>query len=271
MELRRLREFAGLSGRDLAPLIGLSQVSVSRIERGLKVPTLDEVNAWADAVHASDKTRENLVQLAEAAHTEVVTWRAALRERSHLQDQIHELEARTKSLRNFQPLIVPGLLQTAEYARNIFPLVDRTGRQDYAAAVAARLQRQQILYTPDRTFEFLITETALRWSPSPDRSIMIPQLDRISQIATLRNVRVGIIPNGPVTALALHPFIIYEGREESDSFVQVEMVHGATGIHAPEDVSVYRTLMEKLRLDAIFDRDARNLLIRITRDLQETS
>jgi hypothetical protein len=249
----------------------MSQVSVSRIERGLKVPTLSEINAWADAVEAPAETRERLVQLTEAAHAEVVTWRVTLRDKDHLQNQVRELEDRTTTLRNFQPVIVPGLLQTAEYARRVFPLVDRTGRQDYAAAVAARMQRQEILYNPERRFEFLITEAALRWQPGPDPSVLIPQLDRVAQVATLENVRIGLIPHGPVTAIGWHPFVIYEDIEDGDPFVQVEMVHGMTTVDQPEDVAVYRSLADALGRDAVYDREAREMLDRIASDVRDAT
>ncbi len=69
-------------------------------------------------------------------------------------------------IRSFQTVWLPGLLQTAEYARLLLPLVDVTGVMDHAAAVVARLERQRLLFRRETTFEFLVTEGALRFSPA---------------------------------------------------------------------------------------------------------
>lgn len=268
-ELRRLRETAGLSGRDVAPLVGVSQPTISRWEKGAKVPTIPEANAFADALQASAETRERLLQLVEAAHSEVVTWRSALRDKGHLQDQVRELEASARTLRNFQPVIIPGLLQTAAYARRVLPLVDRTGRQDYAAAVAARMQRQEILYNPDRRFEFLIMEAALRLRLGGPE-VLLPQLDRIAQVSTLENVTIGLIPQGPVTAIGWHPFVIYDDVVDGEPFVRVEMVHGMATIDRTEDVALYQALIEGLSRDAVQGAEARALLERIGREMAQS-
>ena len=88
VELRRLRDRAGLSGRQLAERISISQSKVSRIESGLTIPSGPEVAAWAAAVSASGTATELLTMLTDAVYTEVHPWHAALREQVHLQDEI---------------------------------------------------------------------------------------------------------------------------------------------------------------------------------------
>jgi hypothetical protein len=92
--------------------------------------------------------------------------------------------------------MVPGLLKTAEYARRVLAVADPTGgqRHDMSAALGARIKRQEILYDDSGRFEFLITEAALRWQ-SHDRSLIVPQMARISSAATLSNVWVGLLPH----------------------------------------------------------------------------
>ena len=63
--------------------------------------------------------------------------------------------------------MVPGLLQTAEYTRHVLAITDIHGWGDHAAAVAARMERQQILYKSARRFEFLLTEAAVRLRLGP--------------------------------------------------------------------------------------------------------
>ena len=194
VELRRLRDRAGLSGRRLAEQVGISQSKVSRIESGLTVPSAPEVAAWAKAVSASGTANELLAALTDAVYTEVHPWHAALRARIHLQDEIQELENHSRVKLTYEPSLVPGLLQTAEYARRVFTMFDPAYDElDIPAVVAGRIDRQAALFDPARQFSFLVTETALRWQPGPS-SVLLSQLDRISSLSTLENISIGLIP-----------------------------------------------------------------------------
>src|SRR5437764_4153673 len=272
-ELRKLRRLAGLNGYQLAEQVGISQSKVSRIEAGSAVPTVQEAGAWARAVGASDEVLANLVGLAEAALTEVERWRTALRHGlPHIQAEVRALEANARRISNFQPSLVPGLLQTAEYARRVFTLADVVGGQDYASAVAARVSRQEILFDEDRRFEFLVTEGALRWRPGPPK-LLLAQLDRVGSVATLSNVSIGLIPQGvEATAVASHGFVIYGDREDDEEpFVRVEVIHGELTVSDPEDVAIYRERFSRLGSAAVFGEDARTLLAKIADGLRRKS
>jgi transcriptional regulator with XRE-family HTH domain len=114
---------AGLSGRDLAQATGASQSTVSRAERGQAV--LSRGHRLADATGITGDRRAVLPALAEAAVNEVATFRIRLSSGlAAAQDPVRGLEASARVVRNFQPGIIPGLLQTAEYARRIMALAD---------------------------------------------------------------------------------------------------------------------------------------------------
>ena len=121
------------------------------------------------------------------------------------------LESTARTLRNFQPGIVPGLLQTAEYAAASWASpTDDTA--DIGAAVAARLARQQSLHDPDRRFEFLMTEAALRFRPGP-REVLTAQLDHLAAVVTLEKITFGVIPaDAEMHAITRCGFILYEDR-----------------------------------------------------------
>jgi transcriptional regulator with XRE-family HTH domain len=273
-ELRRLRDLAGISGRALAQEIQISQSKVSRIESGATIPSLPEVERWAEAVNASPETQERLVDLTQAAVYEVHTWRTALRKRPHLQDTFQENEASVRRVRNFQCMVVPGLLQTAAYARAVFSLFELSYEKgDLANATASRVQRQVALYEEDRRFDFLIGETALRWRPGPPR-LLLAQLDRIASVSTLDNVSIGVIPQGrQANAVPLHGFVIYGGDDQDDedavdTYVQVETAHALLTI-ADYDVALYEKQWSLLREMAVFDGEARDLLARIAAEIRE--
>jgi transcriptional regulator with XRE-family HTH domain len=268
-ELRRLRDLSGLSGRELARRMSTNQSKVSRIESGTTIPSLPEVTAWASAVGASTEVYDSLVALTEAAFTEVQGWRDSLRRRPHAQDEIRALESRTRMLRTFQPSVVPGLLQTAEYARRVFALLPATlAEGDIPTAVAGRLNRQLALYETDRNFSFLITEGALRWQPGPPE-LMVAQLDRLASVSTLDNVSVGVIPLGvEAVTMLTHTFIIYDGRDERDTLVEVDTIHAQLLVKRPDDVALYRQRWERLTQMAIFDEEARAFISGLSADLR---
>ncbi|GAA1963662.1 helix-turn-helix transcriptional regulator [Amycolatopsis minnesotensis] len=268
-ELRRLRDLEGRSGRDLASRIGISQSKVSRIESGSTVPSLPEVIAWGKELGVSVDVQEKLVSLTEAAYTEVHPWRAALQRRGHLQDDIQEQESTARAVHVFQPSVVPGLLQTAEYARKVCSLFQVPySPDDLTAAVASRLHRQLALYEPERRFEFLITEAALRWRPGPPR-LLLAQLDRIASVSTLENVSIGLIPHDvEAVTFTSHGFVVYDGDdEEQDATVSVETIHAKVTVNAPEGIELYRQRWLLLRQMAVFGDEARRFLGGLTTEI----
>jgi transcriptional regulator with XRE-family HTH domain len=266
MELVRLRDQAGLSGREMARQIGISQSKVSRIEAGTTMPTLPEVTAWAEAVGTTVEMSTELRSLTEAAFTEIHRWRSLLRDRPHLQDQIGRREAAAGRVRAFQPSIVPGLLQTADYAARVFSMSQLPYAEgDAAAAVAGRLRRQAALDDGGR-FEFLLTESALRWSPGP-RHLMLAQLERIVLLSTIAPVSVGVIPAcaAPATAIP-HGFVIY--GEDDSAHVTIETIHANVEVYQPTDVALYENQWTLLCRMAIVDDAAREFVVALAADLR---
>jgi transcriptional regulator with XRE-family HTH domain len=266
-ELRRLRDLAGVSGRDLAQRIGISQSKVSRVESGAVVPSLPEVTAWGKELGVSVETQGRLTAFVEAAYNEVHPWGSVL-SRGSLQESVQDQESTATRISVFQPSLVPGLLQTAEYARRVIAMFHRQySEAEPAAEIASRLHRQLALYETDRHFDFLVTEAALRWRPGSVR-LQLAQLDRIASIGTLENVSIGLIPlSVEATTLTTHGFVLYEG-EEQDTWVDVETIHAAMKVSAPEHMEIYRARWSLLRQMALFDEDAREFLSRIVIDLR---
>ncbi|MEV6769873.1 helix-turn-helix transcriptional regulator [Nocardia sp. NPDC051030] len=260
VELRRLRDLAGISGRELAKRVGISQSTLSRIEAGHAVPALPQVIDWAKAVGADADCQQTLRGLTEAAHSpEVHDWAASLAGRAHLQDDVRAFEEDAQVVRNFQPALVPGLLQTADYARRVFATFDPPYAPDaLAAALAARLDRQRVLYDPAKRFEFLITEAALRFRPGPYR-VLLAQLDRIISIETLDTVTIGVIPQDIEASTTIpHGFVIYESEEFA--LASAEPIPGSMVTRGPELVDAHRRRWAALTRMAIFDADAREFI-----------
>jgi transcriptional regulator with XRE-family HTH domain len=261
--LRRLRLDAGLSGQQIAEHVNLSQSQVSRIELGQQPASPEMAERWARATGASQDAAAEVVELAETVATQAISWRQAMRRGlGRLQQDTRAMEASAGTILNFQPLGIPGLLQIPEYARRLFAAgYPKPRPEDVAAGVAARIDRQVILFEESKTFVFIMTGASLRWRPGP-ASMMRAQLDRVSTVSALGNVTVGIIPLGTeVDVWCDNGFDIYDNRGDAGGpVVHVETLTSALNVDGPEDVAAYLDVFSHLRAAAVTGEDARRLI-----------
>ena len=265
-ELRCLRTLAGLSGADLGRQLEVSQKTISRIEHGDSLPSLPQVTVWARATGAPADRLAVLTGLLEAAVNEVATFRDKLTDGlMAVQLEVRELESSSGTVRNFQTGIIPGLLQTAEYARRVMEMANIRNDANLAAAVAARLERQQALHDKSRDFEFLMTEAALRWRPGPPE-LLAAQLDHIAALATLATVELGVIPmDAEMHAITRCSFILYEDRSDGQPpVVAVETPHASLYAGDAADVELYRDQLALFRQSAIHGAEALAFIRAIT-------
>lgn len=245
-ELRKLRRLAGLSQRHVVDALGSSQAAVSRMEHGETLPTREQLDTWLHLCGVADDhaVRDRVHAWAEAAHSETRSWRDMLPAGApHLQGVAGERERSATLIRNHQLTWLPGLLQTADYARLIIEQTDPDSERNTAAAVTARLQRQQILFEKGRRFEFLISEAALLWAP--EAGVMDAQRDRLLSLATLPNVEIAILPARRTGTPAWHSFILFQA-DDGTRFVTTELIHGGQEITDPDAVRRCAALWDRL-------------------------
>ena len=259
-QLRQLRERAQLSTTTLGTTLGWSQSKVSKIELGRTKPSIADVRAWLDAVDAPAGQRADLLDLAESVQVASVIWNRTLPGgRAGHQRGIGQLRDRARATRIFQNGAIPGLLQTADYARRILTLADVFGLGDTARTTATRIEHQTILYEEGRAFEFIITEAALRFHPGPSE-LLTAQYDRILSVATLPSVTLSVLPtNGDSSTVHIHPFVIYEQPDDTAT-VTVETYTRELTLTDPEEVRYYRKVYDTLRTDALHGDQARDFL-----------
>ncbi|MFC4537073.1 helix-turn-helix domain-containing protein [Sphaerisporangium dianthi] len=267
--LRQLREAAQLSGKDLAGRLNWQASKVSRIENARQSVTEDDVMAWCQAVEAAPDVLADLVTQAATLLDRQDSWRQRHKSGlAGLQEDVRDLEARISLFRVFEPGVVIGLLQTAEYARNIFTKVHRVygSADDVDAAIRVRMRRQEILYDPSRRFRFLLPEAALRYRLAPDE-VMRGQLDRLLAVTTLPNVEFGVIPfTAQLPSALLNGFWIY-----NESMVGVPTRTKDLLLRDPENVAFYAKAFEELCDVAVFREDAREVIVRVLVDFAKQS
>jgi transcriptional regulator with XRE-family HTH domain len=270
VELRRLRERAGISGRDLATRIHISQSKVSRIESGTVALPVPTVAAWADAVGADAETRTRLIAMTDSLFASGIhDFRTVIPIYGHSQGEIQKQEARASRIRVYQPSIVPGLLQTAEYARRMLELATIPYEDgNLAKALTGRVDRQSALYDAGRRFDFLITEAALRFLPGAG-DLLAPQLDRISSLMTLTNVSIGIIPAGTAATIAVPAGFDMLDERDHRTVVTVEFLHANLVVTDADHIAHYERAWTALDSMAVQDDDAQALLGAIRRQIAE--
>ncbi|MGW2542658.1 helix-turn-helix domain-containing protein [Kitasatospora sp. NPDC001574] len=232
--LRELRKASGKEAKAVARGAVMSPSKLSKIETGKVSPTIVDVERILTAIAVSDEVKAEYMDAARAEATEATAWRL-IRRLGHYrkQQQIKALDDSTQLLRVFQPSLVPGLLQTPEYARAVFGRRELSEEQ-LSRAVAARLARQQSLYDATKTLRFVMTEPVLRWRLVP-AAMMAGQLDRIISASRLSHVDIRIVPlAAPQTDVPAHSFVIRDDR-----MVTVETIHAEVVVTDPRDTEAY--------------------------------
>jgi transcriptional regulator with XRE-family HTH domain len=250
--LREARKQAGLTGDRLAARCGISQSKISKIETGKVLPSATDVERILSSLGVGGELTADLMALARLANMEFQSVRASLRRGLHQkQRELAALEADSRHIRFFLPLMITGLLQTPEYARA--SLANFPG--DHPQAIAKRLDRQANLYNSVKRFTFVLTEAAVRWQLCEPR-VMAVQMGRLASLSELPNIRLGIIPldkyvpDGP-----LNTFTVYDER-----IATAETFGGVIMMRDPRDVSYHLELFAFFEQYAVFDEEARALL-----------
>ena len=264
--LRELRQAAALSGRQLAESLSWPPSKVSKLETGKQTPSDEDVRAWTRATGSPGETEPLLVALhtLEVQHAE---WQRQLRGGlGPHQARLAELDAKTQLFRAFESTVIPGLLQTAEYARTRLaqgPALFAVPR-DLDEAVRARVERQQVLYRPAKRFHFVITEAALRLRLCPP-SVMLGQLDRLMSVSTLPNVRLGVIGfEAEYEVAPWHGFWLLDSER-----VIVETYSAELNLAQPQEIEMYSRVFEALARIASHGRAGRSILTRVADDLAQ--
>ncbi len=256
LRLRDLRRDAGLTGRQLADMASWNGSKVSKIEHGKQTPSEDDIRVWCRHTDAPDHVSELIaaVRHIEAMYME---WRRVLAVGTRRRQALSQsLESGSRLLRWFEPVLVPGILHTAEYATAVMRRVIDFYQipDDLDAGVAARLQRQHVLYERGHTFRFIMGRQALSTLVG-DADVMAGQLDRILAVMSLPGVSVGILPAGAEYRVPTNQFIIYDER-----LVHVESISAELAINQPREIALYVRAFEELTRQAAFGRDAAALI-----------
>jgi hypothetical protein len=235
----RWRAAAWHRAEPLAEHLGWVQSRVSKLETGAQLPSEADLDTWVAATGAAPEVRAELAELVMAArldyHTFGESW-ARPGGIAAVQETIRVEESAATRIASLQLGVIPGLVQTAAYAAELLTTLSLLlGGQpaEAEALVAARMRRQDVLYTPGKQIELVIGEAALRtWYGTPET--LRGQRDRLVAALDLPGVRIGVLPfDRP------HPVPVNGGFNLRDDTVLIESLTGSQHIDAPDEVAVY--------------------------------
>jgi transcriptional regulator with XRE-family HTH domain len=255
--LRHLRRSAGLTGDQLAGRLGWARTKVPKIENGHQMPTENDIVRWVEACGQPAGQASDLLDLLTQGQTLHRQWKHQLRQGNAAIQSAWDRQVRqARTIRNFEIVVIPGLLQTPEYARYRAADVVRNYGADQKGideVVTLRMRRQEVLYEPGRSFEFVTTEAALRIGACPPEG-MIGQLDRLNVLSQLPNITLGIIPLGVMLpAMPQNPFMILDDKVITET-------HGSEVTIGSNEADTYRRLADALMAEAVTGDAAQALI-----------
>jgi transcriptional regulator with XRE-family HTH domain len=258
-ELRRLREAADLTIDEVGEKLECSASKISRIETGHVGVTPRDVRDMLELYGVLGDDREALVQLSREARTR--GWWHAYSE--VFTGAFVGLEADASSLRAFQALLVPGLLQTEEYARAVI----RAMRPDADDAeverrVVARLARQRLLTDVSPPEYWAVIDEAVLHRSVGGPEVMAAQLRRLLESAALPHVTIQVVPFGTGAHPGMEgPFVILGFPEQADpDVVYVDSTTSGAYLEMPADVRRYALMFDHLRAAALKPDDSVDLI-----------
>ncbi|WLQ32453.1 helix-turn-helix transcriptional regulator [Streptomyces castrisilvae] len=270
-ELRSLRHASGLTSREAAGLLGWHQSKVSRIETGVSGVRPEDVQRLLDAYGMQDpKLREVLGALAGSAGGGGAGWWHAYR--GLIPPQYRDfisLESQARTARTLETSVVPGLLQTADYARAVTRAsLDGLPTGQVDSLVEVRLTRQGVLRSdPPLRLSAVLDEAVLRREVG-GRRVMREQLRHLARVSQLPHVRLQILPFSVGGYVSLtSPFVIFSFPTASDlDVVVLDHLTSSLYLERKEDLAAYSSAFRTLQTHALSPEHSLDLIAAIDRD-----
>ncbi|GAA3230274.1 helix-turn-helix domain-containing protein [Streptomyces thermocoprophilus] len=251
-ELRRLRELKGMTAEEVAERLLVSQSGISRLENGRRSISQRDVRDLCNVYEVEDqRIVDSLMQMAKDSRQQ--GWWHTFGDIPY--SVYIGLETDAASLRVYDPQVVPGLLQTRQYAEALIAgALPETAPADIEKRVQVRMRRQERITAAENPLRLwtVLDEAALKRVVG-NRTIMREQLEHLMEQSQLPHVTVQVIP----FEMGAHPglngqYAILEFPDAADSsVVYIEGVTSDLYLEKANDVQKYSVMYEHLRAQAL--------------------
>jgi hypothetical protein len=249
----------------LAAATGQHYTRVSKIEHGVQPPSDRDIRDWCQACAAKDQAADLIATLraVESAYLEFRRQSRAGMKRV-LGAHTVALYEQTTLFRIYEHNVIPGLFQTADYSAAMlsFWIDFLETPNDLDDAVAARMERQRVIYQRGKRFVVVLEEQALRtWFG--DAETQAGQLDRLLAVMSLPNVSVGIVPlMTERAAVASAGFWIFDSV-----LAALETPTASIEVTRPQEIDLYGRMFEHLQAVAVYGKPVRAMITQVLEEL----
>jgi transcriptional regulator with XRE-family HTH domain len=268
-ELRRLR--GARKGSAVAEALGWSPAKISRYELGRTNFPLDELGKLLDFYRVPKPRRAQLLALAEEANLRG-WWEDYADVLNQEYMEFIALEAEASSIGHWEGIVVPGLLQTEEYARQLnigYQSAVPTPPRVLERLVRVRMIRQKLLARAQPPQLSAVIEESVLLRRIGDRDVMNAQLKHLAEVAELPNVEVRVLPLDRDTPLVADSFVIFGFGDrltgdvgELADVVSTESLKSELYVEGEEtDTYMYRLVLERMKDASLSVEDSRRLIL----------
>ena len=265
-ELRALRQAKGLTCQQVADAMDWSVSKVSRMETGVRGLFPDDVAALLGFLNAQSKLREELLLLVREG--ESPNWIQIGSGLPKMWKNLIRMENDATSIYNYEPLFIPGLLQTGDYARAVIG----AGNLELAEGavdqlVRTRMGRQALLSRYDAPMLAVMVDEMVLRRPVGDAGCMHGQLQHLLTMANRPRVEIRVVPFSAGAHPGLEgPMVIMEFLDQP-TLVHVEVRSASGFLEEPAEVGSARVAWRGLRSMALSPEESVRLIAEIAGDL----
>jgi transcriptional regulator with XRE-family HTH domain len=239
-----------MTGAQVAEILGMSASKVSRIETGNRGLHVEDVAALLGLYRVPERRREELLDLVRRSD-EQGWWQSQGTGLPELWKSLIDFEQRATRIQNYEVAVVPGLLQTSEYAAAMIQGINTSLTDaELDNLVASRMARQALLRRRDLQFLAAIDEGALHRVIGED-GVMRRQLRHLEDAADYPNVTLRVVPLRVGAHAGLRgPFVLLEFYDEP-SVVHIENHATSLFLEEKEDLAAYRLALGNILGEAL--------------------
>ncbi|HEV7974546.1 helix-turn-helix transcriptional regulator [Amycolatopsis sp.] len=257
-ELVKLRGEAGLNTRSAAKLVGMSASTLNRLENGGKVIEPEDVSALLVAYGVTGPDRDRLLNLSREPHLPG-WWETSGTPLPQQLPALIRFESEATQIIHASMLRVPGLMQTAEYARAVMTSGDVT-EPETETMVATRLGRQAILSRPKPPHYLAIIDEAVLRRPVGGPEVMVSQVRRIMDLANRPHVEIRILPFSAGTHTGLDGTYVILEFFKARTIVYLEHKRSSLFLDEANEVAPFHEATDTLIHTALGPGDSLNFL-----------
>jgi hypothetical protein len=252
-ELRKLRETAGFTADEVTKQLEWASGKVNKLERALTVrPRVTDIRVLLDLYGTTDEgIREALLALTRDARQR--GWWTAY---GTLEDNYVEFEAEATKISTWQPLVIPGLLQTPEYARALHRGYLMRDEEEIDRLVQLRMERQQILTGDDPTRLWAVIDESAVTRSFGSAEATAEQLQRLLDTERMDHVEVQIMPLDVDPHPGLSGSFVILDYEDDPSLVYREMRPESSYVEGPAQIEERKTVFQHLSATALGPKES---------------